>query len=201
MRLRVGLLLASLMLAVAAAPAAAAPASPKAAAAAASSAASREAKRQLRAARARFRRSADSTPPSGSTPVPGATTGPGVPGAPGGTAPGDPEPPPPPPLPDPGAGARNLQVRAGEFWLALSKPSVPAGNVRVEFNNTQAEDPHDLHLVREDGTGSAYSFGVLDSGDVQSKSFALNAGTWSLFCALPEHAERGMTARLTVSGA
>lgn len=197
MRLRVGLLLAGLALVVGAAPAAAAPASRQAAAAAYSSAARSEAKRQLKAARAHFRRSADSTPPSGSAPdAPGTTE----PAAPGGTAPGGSEPAPPPPLPAPGPGARNLQVRAGEFWLVLSKPSVPAGNVRVEFNNTQAEDPHDLHLVREDGTGSAYSFGVLDSGEVQAKTFALNSGAWSLFCALPEHAERGMTARLSVTG-
>jgi hypothetical protein len=199
-RLRVGLLLAGLALVVGAAPAAAAPASRQAAAAAYSSAARSEAKRQLKAARAHFRRSADSKPPSGSAPAAPGTTGPAAPGAPGGTAPGGNEPAPPPPLPAPGPGARNLQVRAGEFWLVLSKPSVPAGNVRVEFNNTQAEDPHDLHLVREDGSGSAYSFGVLDSGEVQAKTFALNTGAWSLFCALPEHAERGMTAQLSVTG-
>jgi uncharacterized cupredoxin-like copper-binding protein len=45
-----------------------------------------------------------------------------------------------------------------------------------------------------------YSFGTLASGEVESKTLALDAGTWSLFCALPQHAELGMTARLTVSG-
>jgi hypothetical protein len=210
-RLRIGLLLAGVALVVSANPAAAGPASERAAAAApaqqaaaraATSAALAEARRQLKAARERYRRSADPTAPSGSARDPGSTTGPSAPGAPGESAPGsDDSDPPPPPLPEPGTGARNLQVRAGEFWLSLSKPAVPAGNVRVEFNNIQAEDPHDLYLVREDGSGGVYSFGVLGSGDVESKTFPLSAGTWSLFCALPEHAERGMTARLTVSGA
>ena len=40
-----------------------------------------------------------------------------------------------------------IQVLSGEFFLQLSKPEVHAGNVRVEFNNSSAEDPHDLHLV------------------------------------------------------
>lgn len=206
MRLRIGLLLAGLVLAVAATPGAAEPTRPAskqaAAARAASAAALAESKRQLKAARERYLRTADGEAPSGSAPSPGAGGGPSAPGSPGGSDPGgvDTDPPPPPPLPSPGTGARNLQVRAGEFWLSLSKPSVPAGTVKVEFNNTQAEDPHDLHLVREDGSGSAYSFGVLGSGDVQSKSFVLSVGTWSLFCALPEHAERGMTARLAVAG-
>jgi plastocyanin len=137
--------------------------------------------------------------PAGSAPTaPGTTTAPGAPGSEDETAPGGSDPA-PPPLPDTGTGARSLSVGAGEFWLTLSKPSVSAGNVRVEFNNRQAEDPHDLHLEREDGTGARYSFGTLDSGEVASRTLALDAGTWSLFCALPEHAEHGMTARLVVN--
>ena len=78
-----------------------------------------------------------------------------------------------------------VQVVSGEFSLQLSKPEVHAGDVRVEFNNSFAEDPHDLHLFREDGTGASYSFGELQSGEVQAKTLKLNAGTWRLLCALP----------------
>ena len=91
-----------------------------------------------------------------------------------------------------------VQVRSGEFFLQLSKPEVHAGNVRVEFNNRTAEDPHDLHLFREDGTGASYAFGELQSGEVEAKTLKLNAGTWRLLCALPEHAERGMSVKLRV---
>lgn len=91
-----------------------------------------------------------------------------------------------------------VQVLSGEFFLQLSKPEVHAGNVRVEFNNSSAEDPHDLYVVRSDGTGAAYAFGELQSGEVEAKTLRLNAGAWRLFCALPEHAERGMSAKLRV---
>ena len=91
-----------------------------------------------------------------------------------------------------------VQVLSGEFFLQLSKPEVHAGNVRVEFNNRSAEDPHDLHVFRTDGTGASYSFGELQSGEVEAKTVKLNAGTWRLICALPEHESRGMKATLRV---
>jgi hypothetical protein len=77
---------------------------------------------------------------------------------------------------------------------------VLSGPVRVEFNNAFAEDPHDLHLVRQDGTGPSYAFGTLEAGGIEARTLDLSAGAWQLFCALPEHASRGMTARLSVTG-
>ena len=75
-----------------------------------------------------------------------------------------------------------------------------SGPVRVEFNNAFAEDPHDLHLARQDGTGPSYAFGTLAAGGIEAKTLNLSAGAWQLFCALPEHASRGMTAKLNVTG-
>jgi hypothetical protein len=133
------------------------------------------------------------TAPGGTAaPQPGVPAAPQAPGAP---APDDPA---PPTVPEPASNPFAVQVLSGEFFLRLSKPEVHAGNVRVEFNNSSAEDPHDLHLFREDGTGSSYAFGELRSGEVEAKSLRLNAGTWRLICALPEHAERGMSAKLRV---
>jgi plastocyanin len=122
-------------------------------------------------------------------PSPGATT----PQAPAPAPGGDPTAPLPPSNP------HALQVVSGEYFLQLSKSTVSAGDVRVEFNNAFAEDPHDLHLVREDGTGSSYAFGELQSGEVEAKTLDLDAGRWTLFCALPEHATRGMRATLRVA--
>jgi hypothetical protein len=99
---------------------------------------------------------------------------------------------------EPGSNPFAVQVRAGEFFLQLSKPEVHAGNVRVEFNNRTAEDPHDLHVFREDGTGASYAFGELQSGEVEARTLPLTAGTWRLLCALPEHAARGMSVKLRV---
>ncbi len=49
-----------------------------------------------------------------------------------------------------------VQVQGFEFGLQLSKATVSAGDVRVEFNLSRAEDPHNLWLVREDGSGTPY---------------------------------------------
>ena len=93
-----------------------------------------------------------------------------------------------------------VQVQGFEFGLQLSKAAVSAGDVRVEFNLARAEDPHNLFLVRADGTGPAYSFDEQPSGAVVAQSFSLTRGKWTLFCALPEHEAKGMRATLTVSG-
>ena len=95
-------------------------------------------------------------------------TAPGSPSGSGGTntpppdtpAPDDPDFTVPPPDDNPHA----LQVVSGEFYLNLSKATVLSGPVRVEFNNAFAEDPHDLHLARQDGTGPSYAFGTLEGG-------------------------------------
>jgi hypothetical protein len=127
------------------------------------------------------------------------TAEPGTPGT-GTSSPGVPAPDDPPgdysaPLPD--ANPHALQVISGEFFLNLSKGQVAAGDVRVEFNNAYAEDPHDLHLVSPDGK-TDYAFGELRSGEITARTVDLGKGSWSLFCSLPEHATRGMTATLKV---
>jgi hypothetical protein len=132
-------------------------------------------------------------------------TSPGSPSAGGGTntpAPGTSTPPDPGDytVPPPDDNPHALQVVSGEFYLNLSKGTVLSGPARVEFNNAFAEDPHDLHLVRQDGTGPSYAFGTLKAGGIEARTLDLSAGSWQLFCALPEHASRGMTARLTVTG-
>ena len=120
---------------------------------------------------------------------------PSSPAAPGSSSP---EPEPDTTAPLPASNPFAIQVLSGEFFLQLSKPEVHAGSVRVEFNNRTAEDPHDLHLFRTDGTGANYAFGELQPGEVEGKTLKLNAGSWRLLCALPEHAELGMSAKLRV---
>ena len=131
-------------------------------------------------------------PPGLAAPGSGGTTTP----PPDTPSPDDPDFTVPPPDDNPHA----LQVVSGELHLNLSKATVLSGPVRVEFNNAFAEDPHDLHLARQDGTGPSYAFGTLEAGGIEAKTLNLSAGAWQLFCALPEHASRGMTARLSVTG-
>jgi plastocyanin len=126
------------------------------------------------------------TPPSAPSPAPSTPTLPAPPADPGG-----------PTLPDdPADNPRAVQVTSGEYFLKLSKHEVLSGDVRVEFNNTLAEDPHDLKLSHG---SDLYGFDELPAGEVKAQTFHLTAGTWQLFCALPEHASRGMTATLTVT--
>ena len=96
--------------------------------------------------------------PAAADPGAPAAPQPGAPASP--DAPDTPAPEEPPPggdttVPLPPSNPFAVQVRSGEFFLQLSKPEVHAGNVRVEFNNRSAEDPHDLHLFREDGPARA----------------------------------------------
>jgi plastocyanin len=112
--------------------------------------------------------------------------------------PAAPAPPADPALPPVYSNPLAVQVRAYEFRFQLSKSAVAAGDVRVEFNLSAAEDPHNLFLVREDGTGPAYSFGEEPSGAVVSRTFPLTAGRWKLFCSLTGHEAAGMRATLSV---
>ena len=44
-----------------------------------------------------------------------------------------------------------------------------------------------------------YSFEELGPGEVERRTVALDAGEWRLPCSIPTHAERGMTAALSVT--
>jgi hypothetical protein len=104
-----------------------------------------------------------------------------------------------PTLPPIYSNPRAVQVQAFEFGLQLSKSAVLSGSVRVEFNSTRAEDPHDLNLVREDGSGTLHRFDEQPSGAVSSQSLPLSTGRWTLFCSLTGHEALGMKATLTVN--
>ena len=137
--------------------------------------------------------------PFASAPAPGPAGGPAPVTAPPvpGPGPGPDALLPPPVYTDPHA----LQVRGFEFGLQLSKATVSAGDVRVEFNLSRAEDPHNLWLVREDGSGTPSGFDEAPSGAVVAKTLALTRGRWRLFCSLSGHEAAGMRATLTVGSA
>ena len=98
---------------------------------------------------------------------------------------------------DPAGGGRSLQVQSGEYYLRLSRSSVLAGDVRVEFDNSRGEDPHDLKLMS--AAGDVVGFDEQPSGAITAKTFRLSKGSWTLFCALQDHAARGMSAGLKVT--
>jgi plastocyanin len=105
--------------------------------------------------------------------------------------------PPPPPDPEPEPEANRLAVKAAEFYFVLSRPSVDPGEVTIELNN-RGEDPHNLNLLLEGGSGEALVLPETDSEERSVASFDLPAGKYKLWCSLPEHEEQGMTATLQV---
>jgi hypothetical protein len=103
------------------------------------------------------------------------------------------------PAPGPETGPARLSVKALEFSFTLSRPSLPAGEAIVELNN-QGEDPHDLNLQLQGSEEPPLE--VPEAGPLEHRTakVELTAGSYRLWCSLPQHDEWGMNATLTVSG-
>ena len=85
-----------------------------------------------------------------------------------------------------------------EYRFSVYRPTVHAG--RVAFNMTNfGEDAHNLRLSGPGGYRSAVSRDVKPGGHLRFKVHLLRAGSYSLVCLKPEHAARGMKAKLRVT--
>ena len=99
-------------------------------------------------------------------------------------------PPPPPPPP-----ARVLTT-AREFRFTLSRPSLPAGPVRLQLRNI-GEDEHDLRVIGPRGAARAET-GVVPPGGVGELRVRLPRGRYTLLCTMADHDARGMSTTLVV---
>lgn len=90
-----------------------------------------------------------------------------------------------------------VQVLAKEYSFTLSRTEVPAGKIIVEFVNG-GEDPHNLHLEEAPAGNEAGAFPTSSPKTHADLAFELRAGSYTLFCALPEHEAKGMKATLVV---
>jgi plastocyanin len=91
-----------------------------------------------------------------------------------------------------------LQVTAREFSLTLSRASIAGGPAVVEFVDG-GQDPHDLH-IRSTGTNAdVFALPVSLPGSHTDQAITLPPGTYTLYCSLPQHAQLGMQATLTVN--
>jgi hypothetical protein len=89
-----------------------------------------------------------------------------------------------------------LGVDATEFHLMLSRPSVKAGVVEIELQNT-GQDPHDLR-VRKVGGKHTFVVPLTLPGARKSVSLNLKPGRYQLWCSLADHRSLGMQAVLRV---
>jgi plastocyanin len=131
-------------------------------------------------------------PPSvapGSTPGTGGAS-PTPPGS-GGAAPGG--------SPAP-AGPPHVEVTAEDtaaFRFVLSRPSIPAGQVIVEFVN-HGQDEHNLHAVEPVAGTEAGSLPNTAPNAHPTLSLNLHAGSYTFFCSIKDHEAKGMKATLLV---
>lgn len=89
-----------------------------------------------------------------------------------------------------------LGVSTSEFHVVLSRPSVKAGVVEIELQNT-GEDPHDLRVRRVGGTHT-FSVPLTDAGKRRSVAIRMRPGRYRLWCSVANHAALGMQAYLRV---
>ena len=105
------------------------------------------------------------------------------------------------PTPTPGStlpppNPRSVSVNSTEFAFTLSQATVSAGDVRVQFDNSRAEDPHQLSIDGPDP--DFWTFAEVGPGDVTQQTISMRPGRHVLVCPLPGHEELGMRAVLTV---
>jgi plastocyanin len=99
-----------------------------------------------------------------------------------------------------GAGSRSpvyLQVVEKEYTLQLSRLRVPAGTTIVQAVNF-GMDNHDLVLQRSAKGAKPIAFKQIGTNGRVTKTLVLPKGRYALWCSVPGHRERGMTASLTV---
>ena len=90
----------------------------------------------------------------------------------------------------------HVQVTAVEYHYTLSRTSVPAGKVILQFVN-DGEDEHNLNVLPAEGP-PAGTFSNLASRGITTQEIELRPGSYTLFCSLPEHEKKGMKATLSV---
>ena len=89
-----------------------------------------------------------------------------------------------------------VQITAVEFSFTLSRTTVPAGKVILEFVD-KGQDEHNLNALGPEGE-LASTFANEKSGGVTDQAVVLKKGSFTLFCSLPEHEQKGMKATLLV---
>jgi hypothetical protein len=90
-----------------------------------------------------------------------------------------------------------VQVSADEFSLVLSRPWIRSGPAIVQLVN-YGEDGHDLALRRAAPRARTFRIRTTDPGGVRDLELRVAPGRYRLWCTLPGHAARGMSATLVV---
>jgi hypothetical protein len=85
-----------------------------------------------------------------------------------------------------------------EFSFTLSRRYVVAGNVAVELNNREGQDAHNLNVRLKGSADPPLEVGEAAPGENRAAHLDLPAGTYELYCSLPQHEQWGMSVDLEV---
>ena len=91
----------------------------------------------------------------------------------------------------------HVQVSAVEYSFSLSRTTVPAGKVIMQFVN-DGQDAHNLHIDQAGEGAEAGAFPNTPSKGIGQLELELQPGSYTLLCSLPTHEAKGMKATLTV---
>jgi plastocyanin len=94
-----------------------------------------------------------------------------------------------------------VQVTAEDseaFHFTLSRPTVPAGKVIIEFVN-HGQDEHNLNALEASEGSLAGSLPNAVPNSHLSLTLNMRPGNYTLFCSLPGHEAKGMRATLVVN--
>jgi plastocyanin len=101
-----------------------------------------------------------------------------------------------PPAPVEPPSVPHVQVSAVEYSFSLSRTGVPAGKVVLQFVN-DGQDEHNLDLEAVEGPPTT-AFANTPSKGVSTLELEMQPGSYTLFCSLPTHEQKGMKATLVV---
>ncbi len=88
------------------------------------------------------------------------------------------------------------QVVEDEWRLTPSRSRVRPGTLKIEVVN-MGEDDHDFVIARAGG-GLYYDSSVIAPGERAEFKFKVKRGTYKLWCAIANHADRGMRSKIRV---
>lgn len=101
--------------------------------------------------------------------------------------------------PTPAATPKTVTFHESEFKIDPPTVSLAAGTYQFVYVN-DGKFPHDLHVTGQGSTQEiAGATATLKAGEMGSFTITLKPGTYTFFCAVPGHKDRGMQGTLTVT--
>lgn len=97
-----------------------------------------------------------------------------------------------------GAGGASILIKLKDFSFDPNKVTVPAGKVTFKLQN-YGRYTHDFRIHTPSG-GVLVESGRVGAGFEHDLAVTLTPGTYAIDCSISNHAKRGMTGTLTVTG-